>query len=225
MRIIHSIYRFVNQNNNKVYIGYTSNWDSRLRDHQTRYSKLNTAFYHAIRKHGWDNFTYEVIYQSLDKEHTHNIMEEYFIREYNSHVDSGHGYNMSYGGDGNNGYCAETLYKMGSANRGKKRGPRTEETKQKIGFANSQKTRTEEEKQHLRNVNLGKKQSEKTVLKHSKSYTVVSPNGETLDIVNLNRFCKEHNLNQGAMAAIARGKLKHHKGWSCQFSLETINAN
>lgn len=220
MRIIHSIYRFVNQNNNKVYIGYTSNWDSRLRDHQTRYSKLNTAFYHAIRKHGWNNFTYDIIYQSLDKEHTHSVMEEYFIREYNSHVDNGHGYNMSYGGDGNNGYCAATLYKLGSANRGKKRGPRTEETKQKIGFANSQKTRTEEEKQHLRNVNLGKKQSEETILKHSKSYTVTSPEGVTFNIVNLSRFCKEHNLNGCIMGRMARGQInqQHHKGWSCSFS-------
>jgi len=218
MRIIHSIYRFVNQNNNKVYIGYTSNWTSRLRDHQTRFANIDTAFYHAIRKYGWDNFTYEVIYQSLDKDHTHKVMEEYFIREYNSHIDDGHGYNMSYGGDGNNGYCAATLYKMGSANRGKKRGPRTEETKQKIGLANSKKTRTEEEKRHLRNINLGKKQSEETVLKHSKSYTVTSPGGETFNIVNLNRFCKEQGLNQGAMAAIARGKLNQHKGWSCQFN-------
>jgi hypothetical protein len=29
-------------------------------------------------------------------------MEEFFIHEYNTHVDCGHGYNMSYGGDGGN---------------------------------------------------------------------------------------------------------------------------
>jgi group I intron endonuclease len=214
MRIIHSIYQFVNQNNNKVYIGYTSDWNRRLQDHQKRYLTIDTAFYHALRKHGWESFTYEVIYQSLDKEHTHKVMEEHFIREYNSHIDNGHGYNMSYGGDGNNGYSAATRYKMGSSNRGKKR-PLSEETKQKIGIANSRQRRTEEQKEHLRNVNLGKKQSVETVLKHSKSYIVTSPDGVSTPIVNLNQFCKDNNLNQGAMAAIARGKPTKHKGWTC----------
>jgi group I intron endonuclease len=222
MKTIYSIYKFVNLINNKVYIGYTSNWANRLLEHQNRYAKQDTAFYYAIRKHGWNNFAYEVIYQSLDKAHTHKIMEEYFIREYDSHIDEGHGYNMSYGGDGNNGYCAETRFKMGSANRGKTRGPHSDDTKQKIGLANSIKKRTIEEKQHLSNINLGKKQSLETILKHSKSYIVISPEGKSTTIVNLSQFCRDNNLNQGAMAAIARGKLTQHKGWVCHLSTKKL---
>lgn len=215
--IIYSIYKFVNKINHKVYIGYTSNWIARLKSHRTNFKKINSAFYYAIRKYKWENFTYDIIYQSLDKDHTLNVMEEYFIREYNSHVDGKCGYNMSYGGEGNNGFSADTRYKLGSANRGKKLGPLSEETKQKIGQANSQKCRTAEERQHLRMVNLGKRQSEETILKHSKSYIVTSPNGESYNITNLFRFCKQHCLSQSAMSAIARGRNTKHKGWSCQF--------
>lgn len=216
--IIYSIYKFVNLVNGKYYIGFTRDFPARLRSHRSRYPNLDTAFYYAIRKYGWENFTSEIIYQSLDQDHCHNVMEEHFIREYRSHVDEGHGYNQSYGGDGQRGYDARTRWKLGSANRGKKRGPISEETKRKIGEANSKKRRTEAEKQHLRQVNLGKQQSEESRIKRSKSYRVFDPTGQVFDIVNLSRFCKENELNQGAMSAIARGEKPAHKGWRCEFT-------
>lgn len=216
--IIYSIYKFVNLVNGKYYIGFTGDFPARLRSHRSRYPNLDTAFYHAIRKYGWENFTSEIIYQSLDQDHCHNVMEEHFIREYRSHVNEGCGYNQSYGGDGQRGYDAQTRWKLGSANRGKKRGPTSEETKRKIGEANSKKRRTEAEKQHLRQVNLGKTQSEESRIKRSKSYRVFDPTGQVFDIVNLSRFCKENELNQGAMAAIARGEKPAHKGWRCEFN-------
>lgn len=215
--MIHSIYKFTNNINGKVYIGYTKDIKSRCYYHKRNSQLLKSAFYDAIKKYGWDNFTFEVIYQSLDGNYCHNIMEEYFIREYNSHIDQGFGYNLTYGGDGQRSPSDEIRYKIGSANRGKKRGPTPESVKIKIGLANSQKRRTDEEKEHLRQLNLGKKQSEDTILKRSKSYIVTNPYGESITIQNLNRFCKENNLNQGAMAAIARGKPTTHKGWNCQF--------
>ena len=50
---------------------------------------------------------------------------------------------------------------------------------------------------------------------HSKTWLVISPENEEFIISNLNRFCKEHNLNQGNMGKIADGTRKHHKGWRC----------
>lgn len=217
--MIHSIYKIVNQINGKVYIGYTTNPKSRLRTHKHNSKKLEGAFYSAVRKYGWDNFIFEIIYQSFDENHCHNVMEEYFIREYKSHVDEGFGYNMSYGGEGQINPSEKTRYKIGTANRGKKRNSLSEETKRKIGLANSQKKRTDKQKEHLREINLGKKQSEKSIAKRCKGpYIVVTPTGETINVLNLTQFCKINGLNQGAMSAIARGKLHQHKGWSCQFS-------
>lgn len=216
--MIYSIYKFTNKLNDKVYIGYTNNTKRRLYLHKRNSQIYKSAFYDAINKYGWNNFLFEIIYQSLDGEHCHNTMEEYFIRKYRSHVDEGFGYNLTYGGDGQKCPTTETRWKIGTANRGKIRGPLNEETRRKIGLANSKKKRTTEEKEHLRQLNLGKKQSDETVLKRSKTYIIVNPLGESFKIKNLNRFCKENNLNQGAMASIARGKNHQHKGWSCFFT-------
>lgn len=109
---IYSIYKATNIINGKSYIGFDACWPTRQKDHQRIYNKKNNKFYAALRKHGWDNFEWTVLYQSLDKEHTHKVMEEYFIREYNTHCDTGHGYNMSFGGDGGN-RSIETKRKMG----------------------------------------------------------------------------------------------------------------
>jgi group I intron endonuclease len=215
--MIYSIYKFTNIINGKVYIGYTNNTTKRYKTHKTKSQLLKSAFYDAIKSYGWDNFSFEIIYQSKDGEHCHNTMEEYFIREYKSHIDEGFGYNLTYGGEGQKSPTKETRWKIGSANRGKTRGPLSEETKLKIGYSNSQKKRTPEEREHLRQINLGKKQSEETKLKRSKSYIITSPTGKTQEIRNLNQFCIDNNLNQGAMAAIARGKPAKHKGWTCSF--------
>jgi group I intron endonuclease len=215
--MIHSIYKFTNRVNNKVYIGYTNNPQNRLRTHKHKSITSDTALYCAARKYGWDNFTFEVIYQSLDGDHCLNVMEEHFIKEYKSYVGMGFGYNMTFGADGQLNPTPETRYKIGSANRGKVRGALSEETKRKIGLANSNKKRTDAEKEHLRQLNLGKKNSIEARNNKSKLYTVTSPSGDSFDIVNLCQFCKDNNLNQGAMGAIARGKPSKHKGWSVKF--------
>lgn len=99
---IYSIYKATNIINGKSYIGFDACWPTRQKDHKRIYCKKNNKFYAAIRKHGWDNFKWEVLYQSVDKEYTHKVMEEYFIRDHNTYCDTGHGYNMSFGGDGGN---------------------------------------------------------------------------------------------------------------------------
>lgn len=214
---VYSIYKITNIINNKVYIGFTSkSINNRFNTHIGRITNPKTALHYAMAKYGINNFIIEAIYQSLDKEHTKNVMEGYFIIESQSHVDNGYGYNMSYGGDGVVNPCKLTRHKQGSANRGKKRGPRSVATKKLIGLANSKKTRTQAEKDHLRKINTGKKQSAITKLKHSKEWLVISPNGAQQRLHNLTQFCRDNNLNQGAMAALGRGTSTYpHKGWCC----------
>jgi group I intron endonuclease len=213
---VYSIYKITNIINKKVYIGFTSkSIDNRFNTHIDRITNPKTALNYAMVKYGVNNFTIEAIYQSLDKQHTKNVMESHFITEYQSHVDNGQGYNMSYGGDGVINPCQLTRYKQGSANRGKKLGPRSVTTKKLIGLANSKKARTQAEKDHLRKINTGKKQSANTKLKHSKEWLVVSPNGDQQRLHNLTQFCRDNNLNQGAMASVGRGTKPSYKGWSC----------
>ena len=97
MSNIYSIYKATNTITSKCYIGFDSNWPNRQKDHKRESQKLNNImFYNAIRKYGWDNFVWEIIYQSYDENHTLNVMEPHFIKENNSLND---GYNMTLGGN------------------------------------------------------------------------------------------------------------------------------
>jgi len=103
--VIYSIYKATNKVNNKVYIGFDYNWPSRKQTHFYNHRSKSCpkwAFYGALKKYGWDNFIWEVIYQSKEKEHTLKTMENYFINEYRSYIGfSGcMGYNSTLGGEG-----------------------------------------------------------------------------------------------------------------------------
>ena len=105
----YTIYRATNLVNNKIYIGFTTNWPHRINGHNydCRYGNAdNKAFYNAIKKYGWDNFVWEAIYQSQEFKHTLTIMEPYFITEYRSWVgfEDCNGYNVTKGGEGTTGW-------------------------------------------------------------------------------------------------------------------------
>ena len=99
---IYTIYKATNVKNNKSYIGFDSKFPKRKSEHKSCFSSQDTVFYRAIRKYGWENFTWEILYQSKELDHTKNVMENYFITEYNSyiHFKESLGYNMTLGGDG-----------------------------------------------------------------------------------------------------------------------------
>lgn len=94
---IFTIYKVTNIINNKVYIGFDSNWPKRKSIHKCNSTKLDYKFYRAIRKYGWHNFKWEILYQSKDRDYTKNIIENQFIIEYDSFVN---GYNSTMGGEG-----------------------------------------------------------------------------------------------------------------------------
>lgn len=94
---IYSIYKVTNKINNKVYIGFDSNWPHRKNSHKCYHKKGDTKFYRAIKKYSWHNFEWENIYQSRDKSHTKDVMENHFINEHDSFKN---GYNSTLGGDG-----------------------------------------------------------------------------------------------------------------------------
>jgi len=120
MSSIYSIYRATNLINGKSYIGFDSNWPSRMYSHyyiSSSNKKQHFHIHHAIKKYGWENFNFEVIYQSQDREHTLNIMEPYFIKEYNT-FDSG--YNQTLGGEGSFGKIQSEENKIKQSNLRKK---------------------------------------------------------------------------------------------------------
>lgn len=96
--IIYSIYVITNTVNDKHYVGFTQDIETRRARHFKYNQKSNAAIHRAIRKYGPSRFTFDIVYQSKDRVHTLETMEPHFIAEYNSLGD--HGYNMTVGGEG-----------------------------------------------------------------------------------------------------------------------------
>ena len=71
--------------------------------------------------------------------------------------------------------------------------PRTQEVKNKISKANKGKT--------------------KNLSKQMKTYEVIKPNGDILIVKGLNEFCKNEGIDASNLCAVAKGRIKQHKGY------------
>ncbi len=177
MKNDHKIYKYVNKINHKVYIGRTcQTLEKRAGSNGVGY-KSCFKFWNAIQKYGWDNFVPTILEEGLTDEEASTKELEY-ISKYDS-AKSGYNIidslRSNYGDDKrrslskavSNSMTNEhreflrklhtgkkmsenSRTKMSIAKRGKKRKPRTEETKIKI-----------------RQAHLGKLVSEKTRIKQS----------------------------------------------------------
>lgn len=97
------IYKYTSPSG-KVYIGQTINEKDRKNSHKRSADKLNTYFAHAIKKYGFENFTYEVIIKFKPTPEIEkllrvlNKLEEKYIKIYDS-TNREKGYNIKIGGD------------------------------------------------------------------------------------------------------------------------------
>jgi len=107
------IYKATNVVNNKCYIGQTINFSRRKIEHlsesrRTIPAQHNSKFYNAIRKYGWDNFNWEIIYKDIP-ENRLDIAEMCAIYTFDS---CDRGYNSTTGGEGGSARSEETKIKM-----------------------------------------------------------------------------------------------------------------
>jgi hypothetical protein len=83
-----------------------------------------------------------------------------------------------------------------------------------------EKRLTQEEKDQISKSLMGHKQTDfqkESVAKAlSKSYLITNPEGQTFQITNLNKYCRDNNLHVGNMCSVASGKLKQYKGFKVQ---------
>ena len=165
------IYKFLNNTNNKVYIGQTINEKNRYRDHKYCYSE--SLFHRAVKKYGFENFTYEVLevldVSELDKR------ERYWISYYQSN-DLEKVYNLTEGGDGSKGM------------------KRSDETRKKMSESHKMKSSnwkghhpSEESKKKMSESHKGKHHSDETRKKMSESHKgIMNPTckGKTWTLLN-----------------------------------------
>lgn len=98
------IYKFTCLLNQKSYIGQSTNIMKRFNDHRTNHlnpnvGNYNSLFYRALRKHGFYNFSFEVLEanENFTIEEL-NSLEIFYIEKYSSY---GEGYNSTKGGEDN----------------------------------------------------------------------------------------------------------------------------
>jgi len=187
---IYSIYKATNIVNGKVYIGFAKNVNNRKHRHKhfALTKGVSNYFYTVIRKYGWNNFQWEIIYQSKDRLHTLNVMENFFIVEYKTYIGykDCRGYNMTLGGDGS----------LGNNN------PKTQSHKDAISKSLSGK------KKSVEHIGLA-------AFNRSKEYMMLNPQNEVVHIKNMAEFCRNNNLNQSHMIGVCNGRSGYlsHKGY------------
>lgn len=171
------IYKITNKVNGKIYIG--QHMTDELDD---GYMGSGTAIRRAIKKHGIENFTKEILYFCTDFD-TMNIMEEMIVSE--TFVARKDTYNLALGGmGGKHPQTEETREKISKSIKGHpgytKGEHHSEETRKKISEANKGKNKgkhhTEDARKNMsdahkgaRNHNYGKPRSEETRRKISES--------------------------------------------------------
>lgn len=170
MRLIYVIRNLVNC---KVYIGQTKDLAQRKAGHLYAMRKdTNRPLYRSMRKHGIENFTFEVLEECADE--AVNEREQHWVAHFDS-FNPEKGYNLTNGGKQHFEHSVQTRQKISDVRRGQKLGPRSDETKMKISRAHLGKRLSEEHRQKISMIkrgntySRGRKRSEETRRKISES--------------------------------------------------------
>lgn len=215
------IYCATNIKNGKKYIGQTVGMlKARRRDHESgARNGSNFYFHNAMRKHGAENFTWEILCTANDIG-AMNILEEYFIAKYGT-LDREKGYNLRSGGE-NSRPNEEVKAKMGAAKKGEKN-PMFGRTGEKNHLSGSHIT--EKHKKAISVGNKGKKRTDTarkkySVAKKGNKNSQFDPRIHALwhpdrGIVALTKcdLRMEYGLVQSCLSLLISGKLKSYKGW------------
>jgi hypothetical protein len=90
----------------------------------------------------------------------------------------------------------------------------SEESKKKMSDAKKGKILTAEHKDRISNGLIGKKntdyQKQRVAETRQKKYMLTNPNGESFEVLNLTKFCRENGLDKGNMFK------SQIKGWTCK---------
>lgn len=193
------IYKATNKINGNVYIGKTTkDFIKRLNEHKNlgKSGAKKYYFYNAIRKHGFENFEWEIIYDNEGRNINLNILntiEKFFIYQYK--VSGIKLYNTTIGGDGIVGLKF------------------TDEHRKKISEANKGRIHSDETKKLWSSQRKGKKPSEESKLKISESQKGKKLSQETKDkISKLHKgrvLTEEHKLK---LSLAKKGKPSPHRG-------------
>ena len=164
-----TVYRIVNKIDTRSYIGFTtlSPPERRFKRHK-KSARLghNTHLHRAIRKHGVDNFCFEILKQGEDHEWGLKVVEPYFVGMWKPE------YNMTDGGEGILGLA------------------HSEETRQKLRERATGKIPSVETRRRMSESQTGRKHSDETRKKMSLSQRGHVTSEETKEKIRITKRTK-----------------------------------
>ena len=146
----------------KSYIGQTSNF--RMRCHSHKSSSHCTRLFSAIKKHGFDSFSHQILESGLSDEQA-NYLEEKYIKDHKTLHPNG--YNLTTGGMSSK-HSDESKKLISLAQKGR---VKSELEIRKISESNRGKVKSDECKEKKRIANIGKKMSPEAIAKTAAANT------------------------------------------------------
>lgn len=217
------MYRHVNKQNGKQYIGITKQKpENRWGVEGKKYKGKCPHFWNAIQKYGWNGFDHIIVASGLTIQEACDL-EIRLIKEYNTQ-DKEFGYNVLEGGNAPS-MPPEVRQKISEATIGRVYvgHPCSEEARKKIGDAQRGRRLTEEHKQRISEAKRGrphKSPSEETRQKisdaHDKKPVYCCETKNTYPSVQ--RCAKILGLNPSSVSRCCKGKMKTTGGYHLKYA-------
>jgi group I intron endonuclease len=191
------VYIITNMLDEKMYIGQTVNVKSRWSSHLlSARNGVETLLYRAVRKHGKDNFSFEVVEEAYSREELDEL-EIYYIELYNTF--KGRGYNMSVGGTGHPKGEDHPFYG----------GTHTEDARKRIGDAHRGKLVSDETRKKLSELKIGKVSGEKNPNAVLSEKQVL----EIIDLINSKKYIQQEIADMYGVKQLVISRIKTGRTW------------
>jgi len=201
-----AIYTITNKNNNKQYVGISSNLNVRWNAH-LKTDGFCPALHSAIKKHGKDSFIFTHFANAFTWENA-CFLESHLIKELNTKAPNG--YNLTYGGDGTLGF----KHTKEECKRRSERCPTRDPKIAKI-VADKLRGRKRPNLAGKNNKMYGRTGSNSHVLKHIIVATNIDTKQDTVLIGAKN--ISEQGFNRAHVYACAKGNRKTHLNHTFKF--------
>jgi group I intron endonuclease len=236
------IYKITCLENNKFYFGKCSVFRSRKYQHLNDLRKnkhVNNNLQNDYNVFGEEKFKFELIEEAT--ENLNGLEQKYLDLYFDNQVNC---YNIKYGSSASKNpeetrkKRSDSSTEMWKDEEYRKRQSEIQSIKMKEYWANNRNKKLnsihsfhnsdkgkEAHKQAsawMKGRNISDETKVKLANHNAKKYTVIDPQGNKIEIINLKKFCKENNLGYDRMIKLLNNHISHFKGYKSWESVAIV---